>query len=56
MCRPLQPERDSQQCRLAASVWPRDRDELALLDTQIDVLQHLWALAVGEVDPGQLER
>ena len=54
--RPLEAEREPEQGRLAAAVRAGDRDELALLDAQVDVLQHLRPLAVREVDPGQLER
>jgi hypothetical protein len=54
--RPLEPECEPQQGRLATPVRPGDRDELALLDAQVDGLQHLRPLAVGEVDALQLQR
>ena len=54
--RPLEAEREPQQRRLAAAVRAGDRDELALLDAQVDVSQHRRPLAVGEVDAVELER
>ena len=56
MRRPFEPEREPQQGRLATTVRTGDRDELALLDTQVDGLQHLRPLAVREVDRLELER
>ena len=38
--RPLEPEHEPQQRRLAAAVRAGDRDELALLDREVDVREH----------------
>ena len=54
--RPLEPEREPQQRRLAAAVRAGDRDELAVLDAQVDAGEHRPAARVGEVDAVELER
>jgi hypothetical protein len=46
--RPLEPEDEPHQRRLAAAVRARDRDELARLDAQRHVLEHVGAAWVGE--------
>ena len=46
--RPLDPENESQQCRLAAAVGSGDRDELSAVDGQVDGGEHGWPLAVRE--------
>ena len=54
--RPLEPERQPHQRRLAAAVRTGDRDELARLDGELDVLEHRPAAVVGERDVAQLDR
>ena len=51
----LEPEREAEQRRLAAAVRPGDGDELAVLDREVDVLQHEAAGAVAERDVAQLD-
>jgi len=54
--RPLEAERKAEQRRLAASVRPCDRNELALVDPQVHVSEHGRSLRVGEVDVLELDR
>ena len=53
--RALEAEREPEQRRLAAAVRAGDRDELAGLDAQRDVVEHARALRVREVDVLELE-
>jgi hypothetical protein len=46
----LEPEDQSEQCRLAAAVWPRDREELASFHPEIDVPEHGRSVLVRERD------
>ena len=50
------PSASAHQRRLAAAVRPGDRDELARLDGEADVLEHGPAPVVGERDVAQLDR
>ena len=52
--RPLEPEQDSDERRLAAAVRARDGDELALAQLEIDVLEHALAGPVPERDAAEL--
>ena len=51
----LEPERQPQQRRLAASIRPGDRDELTGVDPQVDAGQHRRPLRVREVDVLELD-
>jgi hypothetical protein len=50
----LEPERDAQERRLAASVRTGDRDELTRADREIDVLQDERPSGIGERDAIEL--
>ncbi len=53
--RPLEPEDQPQERRLAAAVRAGDRDELPRRDLEGDVLQHRDARPVGERDVAELD-
>jgi hypothetical protein len=55
-CRPLEPEREAEQRRLAAAVRAGDGDELAGGDDQIDVAQNRLPVQIREVDVLELDR
>ena len=52
----LEPERQPHQRRLAAAVRPCDRNELARLDGEADVLDDRLTAVVGERDVAELDR
>jgi hypothetical protein len=54
--RPLQPEDDAYERRLAAAVRARDGDELALADPEVDVFEDALTGPVAERDPFELDR
>ena len=54
--RALEAERDPEQRRLASAVRPRDREELAGRNLEVDVSQHGRPAVVGEVDLVELDR
>jgi hypothetical protein len=54
--RPLEPEDDSHECRLAAAVRARDGDELALADAEVDVFEDALSGPVTERDALELDR
>ena len=54
--RPLQFEEEPEEGRLAAAVRPGDGHELALLDAEVDVLEHRLLGPVAEADAVELDR
>ena len=56
LSRPREPEGEAHERGLAAAVGPGHRDELALLDREVDVREHRLARSVREADPGELDR
>ena len=52
----LQPEDEAKQRRLAASVRPRDRQELTGGDVEVNPPQRRGTVRIGEVDALELER
>jgi hypothetical protein len=54
--RPLQPEDDPYERRLAATVRARHGDELALADAEVDVFEDALSGPVAERDPLELDR
>jgi hypothetical protein len=54
--RPLEPEHEPHQRRLAAAVRTCDSDELALLDLEVDPVEHERPAAVPELGFAQLNR
>ena len=51
----LQPEQDAHQRRLPPAVRAGDRDELALAEPEVDVLEHALPRAVAERDSVELD-
>ena len=53
--RPLETEHEAKQRRLAATVRARDRDELACVDAQGDILENTNAGPIAERDALELD-
>ena len=53
--RTLEPEHDADQGGLAAAVRPRDGDELALSELQVDSFEDALSRPVAERDVGELD-
>jgi hypothetical protein len=47
---PLETKNESKQRRLPSSVWACDSHELVLADGEIDVLEYLRPMGIGERD------
>jgi hypothetical protein len=53
--RVLEPKDQSEQSRLAATVWPRDRKKLAAGDVEVNVAEHGRPVLVGKRDVLELD-